>query len=174
MLHHHHHQQHIQQQQQQQQQQHLRAFAASGAASLWLISLPDLRPSCAQQQHQRQKEDVFSSSWESGMVQVHFLRTPCLPCLFQGPITTTPPLQVPRTSHKPSAFYTFLCLCLSLSLSLSLCPSLGPSLSLCLSLSISLCLCLSLSVSLPLSLSLSLSLWMQGDIPIERDRRRKR
>ena len=57
-------------------------------------------------------------------------------------------LEIPRS----------LCLCLSLSLSVSLCLSLSLSVSLCLSISLSVSLCLSVSLPLALSIYLSLSL----------------
>ena len=70
---------------------------------------------------------------------------------------TTHHLKLKYCKRQKYQNYASLCLSLSLSVSLCLCLSLSLSVSLCLSLSVSLCLslCLSLSLSLPLSLTKS-------------------
>ena len=101
------------------------------------------------------------------------LPTPLAILLFRHVIQTAAFVLLPRFLSCPHLHYCLassvcvsLCLCLSLSVSLSvcvslcLCLSLSVSLSVCVSLSLCLCLSLSLSVSLSVYVSLSLSIYL--------------
>ena len=110
------------------------------------------------------------------------LPTPLAILLFRHVIQTAAFVLLPRFLSCPHLHYCLassvcvsLCLCLSLSVSLSvcvslcLCLSLSVSLSVCVSLSLCLCLslsvCVSLCLCLSLSMSLSLSVYLSNPLP---------